>query len=304
MKKLLLLTAGLVVASPLFAENTALPPPVRIDSDVSGHIHPALCITKKGTLVAVYCKSEYMPYLITRSTDGGKTWTPGVEFESGLIPTRRFLVYLPESPGLAVGPDGAIYATWMDGRNGDEDVFLKKSSDGGQTWSSPIRVNDNPIKDGTSQYMPRLAVSGSGRIDVVFYDRRNDQRDILTDAYLATSTDDGETFTNRRLSSESFNSRVGPQVSELHGTDFGTRLGIDSWGNNVVAAWTDTREGSEADGQQDIGTTKVTLAEDTPFLARWPVILGLFVIGGAALVLALREGKSPPVAEEKETVSA
>src|SRR5262249_43580001 len=46
-----------------FAQNTELPPSVRIDSGVSGHIHPALCVTKKGTLVAVYCKSEYQPYL-------------------------------------------------------------------------------------------------------------------------------------------------------------------------------------------------------------------------------------------------
>ena len=147
-------------------------------------------------------------------------------------------------------------------------------------------------------------MSGSGRVDVVFYDRRNDGRDIMTDAYLATSTDDGETFTNRRLSSESFDSRVGPIVSELHGTDFGTRLGLDSWGNTVVAAWTDTREGSSADGQQDIGTTKVTLAEDPPILARWPVILGLFLVGAAALVMALKQARRPSVPDEKEAVTA
>jgi len=54
MKKLPLLIACVLFGSPVFAENTELPPPVRIDSDVSGHIHPALCITRKGTLVAVF----------------------------------------------------------------------------------------------------------------------------------------------------------------------------------------------------------------------------------------------------------
>src|SRR6266704_869820 len=49
----------LILAPALFAQNVELPPPVRIESGVSGHIHPALAITNKGTLVAVYCKSEY-----------------------------------------------------------------------------------------------------------------------------------------------------------------------------------------------------------------------------------------------------
>jgi hypothetical protein len=243
--------------------------------------------------------------VITRSLDGGQTWSRGIEFESGLVPTRRFLVYLPEFPSLAVARDGTIYATWMDGRNGDEDVFLKKSSDGGQTWSAPVRVNDNPVKDGTNQYLPRVAVSDDGRVDVLFYDRRRDSRNIMTDVVLASSTDGGRTFTNRRVSSESFSSKIGPIVSELHGVDFGTKLGLDSQANQVVAAWTDTREGSEADGAQDIGTARVILPEDPPLLGSWPVIVALFVIGAGSLLLALRVGApGHPAAEEKETAKA
>src|SRR5438105_8847754 len=105
MKNLLILTAWLLVAAPLFAENTELPPPVRIDSDVSGHIHPALCITKKGTLVAVYCKSEFKPYLITRSTDAGKTWSKPTPFPH----TVATQVY----PGsLTTLADGRLVHAW------------------------------------------------------------------------------------------------------------------------------------------------------------------------------------------------
>ncbi|MDQ4096542.1 MAG: glycoside hydrolase, partial [Actinomycetota bacterium] len=234
--------------------------------------------------------------VVTRSTDGGRTWTRGMELESGVIPTRRFLVYLPEFPSLAASEDGTIYTSWMDGRNGDEDVFLKRSSDGGRTWSAPIRVNDNPVRDGTNQYLPMVAAS-IWRVDVLFYDRRRDTRNIMTDATLATSTDGGRTFTNRRVSSESFDSRVGPIVSLTHGTDFGTKLGLESWDNKVVAAWTDTREGTEADGAQDIATSRITLAEDPPFLARWPVILVLFVVGASALLAARREAQKAPEPE-------
>src|SRR5438105_15084197 len=99
MKNLLILTAWLLVAAPLFAQEKELPPPVRIDSGVSGHIHPALCITKKGTLVAVYCKSEYKPYLITRSSDAGKTWSKPALFG----PTEKVQVYPGSLTTLADG---------------------------------------------------------------------------------------------------------------------------------------------------------------------------------------------------------
>jgi hypothetical protein len=235
--------------------------------------------------------------VVTRSTDGGRTFSRGLEFESGLVPTRRFLVFLPEAPSMAAAPDGDLYAVWYDGRNGDEDVFLKRSPDGGTTWSAPIRVNDNPMRDGTNQYLPKVAVNGDGRVDVLFYDRRADTRNIMTEVFLASSTDDGESFTNRVVSSQSFDSRVGPSASLLHGTDFGTKLGLDSWSNNVAAAWTDTREGTEADAAQDIGVTTVTLAEEVPFLGRWPVILILFAIGGASLAGALFSPRTPPGAD-------
>ncbi|MGH9277059.1 MAG: sialidase family protein [Acidimicrobiales bacterium] len=242
--------------------------------------------------------------VITRSIDGGQTWTRGNEFESGLIPARRFLVYLPESPSLAVEGGGTIYAAWADGRNGDEDVFVKRSSDGGESWSEALRVNTNPVRDQTAQYLPKVAVNDDGRVEVLFYDRRNDKQNIQTEVFFASSTDGGNSFTDFALSSVAFDSRVGPSASLLHGTDFGTRLGLDAWGNQAAAAWTDTREGNEADGAQDIGTATVSLAGSTPFLGQWPVILGLFVIGAASLFVAMREARRPPpaVEEVKEAV--
>jgi hypothetical protein len=101
----LALFALLLLASPLWAEEADLPAPVRIETGVSGHIHPALCITKKGTLVAVYCKSEYQPYLITRSTDGGKTWSKPALFPH----TAKTQVY----PGsLTTLADGRLVHAW------------------------------------------------------------------------------------------------------------------------------------------------------------------------------------------------
>src|SRR6187549_2725405 len=89
----------LLIAPVAFGQEANLPAPVRIETGVSGHIHPALCITRKGTLVAVFCKSEYKPYLMTRSTDLGKTWSPPELFPA----TRNSQVYPGSLTTLADG---------------------------------------------------------------------------------------------------------------------------------------------------------------------------------------------------------
>ncbi|HEX2027511.1 MAG TPA: sialidase family protein, partial [Nitriliruptorales bacterium] len=68
--------------------------------------------------------------VVTRSTDGGATFTPGNEIESEVAPTERFLVFLPPFPSIAAGPDRSLAVTWSDARNGDADVFLRRSPDG------------------------------------------------------------------------------------------------------------------------------------------------------------------------------
>jgi len=99
--------------------------------------------------------------LVSRSVDGGRSFSEGVEVDAGLVATRRFLVFLPEFASIAAGPNRALYVSWSDGRNGDDDVFLRRSPDG-VAWSPPVQVNDNRRSDGTSQYLPRVAVAHWG----------------------------------------------------------------------------------------------------------------------------------------------
>ncbi len=112
-----------------------LPSPTRIETGVSGHIHPAMCLSKKGTLVAVYCKKEYAPYLLTRSTDQGKTWSKPTPFPH----TVKSRVY----PGsLTTLSDGRLLHAWNvwfapDGKGRSRYVAFSLSSDDGVTWSKP-----------------------------------------------------------------------------------------------------------------------------------------------------------------------
>lgn len=224
--------------------------------------------------------------VVSRSDDGGQTFDAGVELESGVVPTRRFLVFLPEYPSLAAGPERVLYVAWTDGRNGDEDVFLRRSEDGGATWSEALLVNDNRVGDGTSQYLPRVSVAPNGRLDVLFYDRRSDPDDVRTDVFLASSDDGGETFTNRRISSEAFDSGVGPTFGNDYGTDFGTRLGLVSTDEQAYTVWTDTRLGDENTGRQDVFTTTVTIGSNG--LPGWALPVLAVVLGGAGLAWLAR----------------
>lgn len=87
---------------------------------------------------------------------------------------------------------------------GDEgDILFMKSSDGGSTWSSPLRVNDDSTT--YDQMHPWIAVKPDGKIDVVWYDKRNSANDDAWDVYMATSVDGGATFLpNIRVSDKTF----------------------------------------------------------------------------------------------------
>jgi len=224
--------------------------------------------------------------LVVTRPIGDRAFSQGVELESGVVPTQRFLVYVPAFPSLAAGPGDTLYVAWSDGRNGDEDVFMRRSDDGGSTWSSATRVNDNPKRDGTSQYLPRVEVAADGRVDVVFLDRRRDKKNVMTDATLASSHDRGGSFDYMRLSTKSFDSRVGPITAPQFPVDFGSRLGLSSGSGRSVAAWTDSRLGSVDSGRQDIFAASYDVPAPPSGLSRAPAIAALALLALVCLTLA------------------
>ena len=225
--------------------------------------------------------------VLTRSSDGGRSFFPGREVDSSIIPAHRFLVFLPEFPSISAGFGGKLYVAWSDARNGDEDVFLSASSDAGRTWSGPVRVNDNRIGDRTAQYLPTVEAAPDGRIDVVFLDRRNDPRNVMTDTYLATSYDGGRSFANNRISTNSFSSLVGPVANAHLPVDFGSRLGLLSSDDGALSAWTDTRSGSVDTGRQEVAVAQVNI-HHISWMTQWPAVLALLALGVVAITTAPR----------------
>ena len=119
---------------------------------------------------------------------------PGVERHNGMPVTAT---------DLSSGPaKGSVYVNFIDERNGDTDVFLLASRDGGATWAAPVRVNDDP--KGAAQMFTWLAVDpADGALNVVFHDRRG-LSGTMTGVTLARSVDGGRTFVNHRLPVEPF----------------------------------------------------------------------------------------------------
>jgi hypothetical protein len=169
-----------------------------------------------------------------RSTDGGQIWLAQDIFVTTQPGGWNFNVPgLNRCNGLPVTAcdrnSGAIYVNWTDQRNGenDTDVFLVKSLDGGNTWSAPARVNDDP--PGRHNFLSWMAIDQtSGILFFVFYDRR-DYSDWQTGVYLAYSTDGGSTFANLKISTLPFT----PQPGKF----FGDYTNITAHDGHVHPIW-------------------------------------------------------------------
>ncbi len=83
-------------------------------------------------------------------------------------------------------------------------LSLIKSTDGGATWSSPVRVNDDPLNNGKDQYYPWMTVDQTtGQAMIIFYDSRETTNDSAG-VWMATSVNGGSTWDNFRISDENF----------------------------------------------------------------------------------------------------
>ncbi|MCK9290177.1 MAG: T9SS type A sorting domain-containing protein [Bacteroidales bacterium] len=199
--------------------------------------------------------------VFNRSIDGGESWLghnifvteqlggwdlaiPGIYRANGMPITRC---------DLSGGPNhGTIYINYADQSNGthDTDVWVVKSTDGGFTWSEPIRVNDDPA--GKHQFFTWMEVDqANGTLYFVFYDRRN-HSDNNTDVFMAISRDSGNTFENIRISESPF--------LPANGQFFGDYNNISVVNNIVRPIWTRR----ESNGKLSLYTAIIDMSVTLP----------------------------------------
>jgi hypothetical protein len=136
---------------------------------------------------------------VDKSTSGGASWGKdvaaatthaGFGADIGCVGGRS------QGPAhaLKVGPSGTLYLVYADKISGRGfDVLLVKSTNGGQTWSAPIALNDDT--GSADQFHPTLSVESNGaggdKVTVSFYDRRDDPSNCLAHVYATQSLDNG-----------------------------------------------------------------------------------------------------------------
>lgn len=130
------------------------------------------------TVYVIWQESRESPFgtwiLFAKSTDGGQTFGPTVYAAGGWYPSMR------------VDSAGVIYLVYANGG----DIFFRKSSDGGTSFSTRVRVTDDTAAP-AGQAAPALAANSKGHIFVTWFDYRTDPYS----AFASASYDGGVTFT-------------------------------------------------------------------------------------------------------------
>lgn len=210
---------------------------------------------------------------MARSMDGGETWEPAVRIIDDIRGIRNSDV--PQNmrvnafPSAAVdcsngSTRGNIYVVWTNigvpgvNTGTDRDIYLIRSTDDGDSWSDPIRVNQDPIDQGKAHYLPWIAVDPSnGVASVIFYDNRNVNAN-QAEAWVAVSSDAGASWEDFRVSDVAF---TPSPIPGLAGGYFGDYLSITALDGKVYPCWTDNRSGAAMTYVSPFETVIITAPE-------------------------------------------
>jgi len=209
--------------------------PVVIDEECGASFNG---VTGSNVLVGpdgkVYVGFEFYPVTpnneihIRTSADHGQTFGAPVVVTNAVVPNGDAgLGHLQggfrnnEFPQLAIdrtskASRGTLYVAWSDGRNNQvvdistftgtyayPDILVAKSTDSGQTFSSPATVSPTPSDfagAGRDQFFPGIAVDKDGEVGVCYYDRRDQPDNSVIDRYCSVSRNQGASWDEQRVS--------------------------------------------------------------------------------------------------------
>ncbi len=189
---------------------------------------------------------------VASSSNGGSNWQVNENaFDmngiSGILSSKGN-IRVNGLPNIAVDTTNGPRNNWiyivttqkdLEPAGSDPDVILNRSSDGGQTWSTGIRVNQDDLNNGAIQYFPAVHVDNYGGLNIIFYDDRNTTSDS-TSVFLARSEDGGNSWHEYEISDRNFKPLP---IGGLGQGYQGDNISITSSNDKVWPVWMDNRTG-------------------------------------------------------------
>ncbi len=186
----------------------------RLTNSSSESITPSIAVS--GTKVHVVFKEQELnqpgDIFYRRSANNGSFWETDIRLTNDQ--------FISENPSIAVNGQ-MVNVVWSDSRDGNYEIYYKRSLDEGVTWGNDIRLT----LDGNSSVSPTIAATNS--YVYIFW---SDDRDGNSEIYFKLSTDNGISWSaDTRLTFDSAGSQV-PSVSSM--------------GSVIHIVWIDGRDGN------------------------------------------------------------
>jgi hypothetical protein len=179
---------------------------------------------------------------------------------------------------VATASNGHVYVLASVHPTGPDplDVMFIRSTDGGTTWSNPIRVNNNPAGENSYQWFGTMSVAPNGRIDAIWNDTGVNANNTFSVLRYAYSLDEGDHWLGQTALTPVYDHTLGYPMQNKMGDYYD--MTSDNLGANLAFSATFT-------GGQDVYYMRITPVPE-------PTLVGLVAAGGLAAGFSLRRLRS------------
>jgi hypothetical protein len=204
------------------------------------------------------CGGTTVKMLVTKSTDGGSTWTRPTQIARvklapdtcgayyGCVPnTSERVSNLPViEVDKSSGPyAGNVYAAYYNWTGSFMRVLVSTSTDDGATWGAGVPVGNSNSHD---QWFQWVSVNpSSGKVGATWWDRRRDPNNVKYDVFAASSLNGGASFNTNKLVTTAMSDPFDDGFGSSFFGDYSTNIFA---GQSLYVAWCDTRNGSVCQG--------------------------------------------------------